>query len=732
MARSAARVLALAALFLATATVASAASSSLTVLGGINQVEVTGAQPGARYVLTDRGHVVAFRRAGSLGGIVFRDVPARPGYQVGPAPGGPRSHTVTVLSTRPAPPATRIYSQRIPASGYGYLTVRDGIELAIDVRLPGGPGPYPTLVEYAGYGYADPYNGPDSGIAQIANLLGFAVVDVNMRGTGCSGGAYNFFDPPQSLDGYDVIETVARQPWVLNHQVGMLGISYGGISQLFVGATDPPHLAAITPLSVIDNTDTTLYAGGLLNTGFAVPYAAQRDHDALPASPTGGQPWALRRIQQGDETCKANQVLHTEAVSQVSRIASTRYYVPSIVDPLAPITFVNKIKAPVFLACQFIDEQTGGHCPDLAEHFTGTRHKWFTFTNGAHIDSLDPATATRWYDFMELYVARRKPQLPAGFATGLAPAVYSAAMGIAGITLPRDSIQSEPTYAAALAAFQRLPQVRVLFDNGAGSRPFFPYPGFERSFSRFPIPGTRARSWYLGPRGTLADRAPKKPGRDSFRWSKGARPLTDFSGEDGAGGLWGGSPAYNWTQNPRGTASSYVTSPLRSSTVVIGAGAVQAWIKASTPDVDLQVTVSEVRPDGKETFVQDGWVRASERKLDPRKSTLLEPVLSLRKRDVAPLPRGRFTEVTVPLYYEGHAYRAGSRIRITIAAPNGDQPVWSFNQLRPAGGATVSVAFSRATPSRLILPVVPGVSVPTPLPACPALRGEPCRQYVPR
>ena len=29
----------------------------------------------------------------------------------------------------------------------------------------------------------------------------------------------------------------------------MMGISYGGISQLFVAATRPPHLAAIAPLS---------------------------------------------------------------------------------------------------------------------------------------------------------------------------------------------------------------------------------------------------------------------------------------------------------------------------------------------------------------------------------------------------------------------------------------------------------------------------------------------------
>ncbi len=230
-----------------------------------------------------------------------------------------------------------------------------------------------------------------------------------MRGTGCSGGSFNYFEPLQGLDGYDVIETVARQPWVLGHRVGMLGISYGGISQLFVGATDPPHLAAITPLSVIDNTATTLYPGGLLNAGFALNWTEERVHDALPASRTGGQPWAFKRIQQGDQTCKANQVLHGESPNQIAMVRANHYYVPSVANPLAPVTFVHKIHVPVYLACQFTDEQTGGHCADLAQHFTGTSRKWFTFTNGAHIDSLDPQTFNRWYDFLELYVAHRRP-----------------------------------------------------------------------------------------------------------------------------------------------------------------------------------------------------------------------------------------------------------------------------------------------------------------------------------
>src|SRR5206468_5058899 len=131
--------------------------------------------------------------------------------------------------------------------------------------------------------------GPQSGIAILANLMGFTVVDVNMRGTGCSGGAFDFFEPLQSLDGYDVVETIARQPWVKDHKVGMEGISYGGISQLFTAQTNPPSLEAIAPLSVIDATATTLEPGGILNDGFAVAWANERQYQARPAGKHGGQ-----------------------------------------------------------------------------------------------------------------------------------------------------------------------------------------------------------------------------------------------------------------------------------------------------------------------------------------------------------------------------------------------------------------------------------------------------------
>jgi hypothetical protein len=312
------------------------------------------------------------------------------------------------------------------------------------------------------------------------------------------------------------------------------------------------------------------------------------------------------------------------------------------------------------------------------------------------------------------------------------------------VTLPPDPIQVQPTYELALAEFEKLPAVRVLFDNGAGEAPpggttaaGNPYPGFERTFSELPVPGTTARTWYLGPHGTLNEAAPAAKGVDSYTSNANATPRTDYSSNTGTGGLWSDASKweYNWVQPPAGSAVSYVSAPLTADTVAVGAGAIHLWLKSSTPDVDLQATVSEVSPAGNETFVQDGWLRASERKLATTSSnifkqepTLLEPIPTFTT--MQPLPEGKFVPIVIPLYFEGHAYRAGSRVRVTIAAPNGTQPIWSFNHTQPEGTtATEQVAFSSTMPSSLILPVVPGVSVPTAQPACPSLRNNPCRTY---
>jgi predicted acyl esterase len=751
---------------------AAAATTEFSARGSVEQVYVTGLAPGETVTLHESGgSQIASHEANSLGGSLFREVPAGSGYTV--RSGSEQSDPITVLPNESAPPNTSVYDQQMPSAGYGYLTTRDGTKLAYAVHpptqpanlgLPGLPitdlnvpgdvpytAPYPTLIEYAGYGYAQP-SGPVSGIAVLANLMGFAVVDVNMRGTGCSAGAFDFFEPLQGLDGYDVIETVARQKWVRGGKVGMLGISYGGISQLFVGQTAPPSLAALTPVSVIDTVATTLYPGGIRNDGFAVAWAEERQAEAQAAGQgnEGTQPYAEQRIAEGDTVCKDNQVLHPEAADLLEKIEANDHYRPEVADPLDPVTFVNKINVPVFMACQWQDEQTGGHCPTLARRMTGTSKKWFTYTNGAHIDSLDPATVNRLYDFLMLYVAKEAPLVKSALLRLAAPVFYSTALGTPQqqpITLPVDPVQLKPTYPLALKAFEALKPVRVLFSNGAGADPLGqkvsgnPYPAYEKSFDSLPISTQQAKSWYLGPNQTMTNSPATTNGVNSFADDPSAVPLNDYTGGTGTGGLWANTASWkwDWRTHPTGNSLSYVTSPLTQNTTVIGAGAVELWARSSQPDADFMVTVSEIDAKGNETFVQNGYLRGSMRKLETgddgmfkEASTLLEPHPSLREEDDQPMSSTQYTKVTVPLYFSGHPYRAGTRIRVVISAPNGSQPIWNFRHTKPELGSTppkVDVAFSKTKQSRLVLPVIPNQTIPAAQPPCGSLRNQPCRPF---
>ena len=84
----------------------------------------------------------------------------------------------------------------------------------------------------------------------------------------------------------------------------------------------------------------------------------------------------------------------------------------------------------------------------------------------------------------------------------------------------------------------------------------------------------------------------------------------------------------------------------------------------------------------------------------------------------------------VPIYPVAHAFRAGSRIRVTVQATGGDRPRWDFATL-DRGRTRNTIALGGARASSLVLPVLAGARAGAPLPAPTALRGQPSRAYRP-
>lgn len=89
------------------------------------------------------------------------------------------------------------------------------------------------------------------------------------------------------------------------------------------------------------------------------------------------------------------------------------------------------------------------------------------------------------------------------------------------------------------------------------------------------------------------------------------------------------------------------------------------------------------------------------------------------------------TLIRVPIYPVAHAFRRGSRIRVTVEATGGDRPRWDFATV-DRGTTRNRIALGGARPSSLVLPILPGATAQgTPLPPATALRGEPNRTYRP-
>ena len=757
--------------------------------GSVDEAWLTGAAPGDHLILMKDGAAVtvagASDTADPLGSLIIRNLTPGTGYQWDDQTSTQTTPSFTVLAPGRNPGTnSSLYTDQPMHQGLNYLTMRDGIKLGATVRYPYGgtcsaTAPCPTVIEYSGYNVAgptDPIPGyiaqalhttckvcgpknllPDSSTAVgsvLARVAGFATVSLQMRGTGCSGGSFDLFGYPSDYDAYDAIEIVAHQAWVANHKVGMVGISYSGLSQLPAAGTDPPGLAAIAPMSPTDDLFSTGYPGGIYNDGFAASWIAQRIDDAKPAAsyrhghlvrrattPVAdvGQPWTYYQIdaelaaaKDGSSTCLANQALHDESDSLAS-LVGPKMVAPntgpgrqaSLFDRRSMIDWASHVTVPVFLSGALQDEQTGPQWPALIDAFPKTTPVFANMVNGGHIDSTDPQTLSRWLEFLDIYVARKVPTDPSPLAaifldkfTGFASGVPSQA------PLPAIRFTQATSVAAAQAEFAvQTPLVRVLFDNGAGAAgPGAIESTYAANFSAWPPVGS-VRPLSFGADGALGA-APTTGSSTSFTLDPWARPLTSLPA---GGNAWAADPDWDWTPVPAADGIGFQTAPFKTATTIVGPATLDLWVRASVPVEDFQATITEVRPSAdQEEYITSGFLRSSNQ-VDKSDSTALFTDPAYTADDAKRLSSSSFSLVKVPIDPVVHTFRPGTELRVVISAPGGDRPVWEFDTLDNGQRATLGIG--GRTASALVVNVVSGVQATPTLPACNSLRGEPCRSY---
>lgn len=159
------------------------------------------------------------------------------------------------------------------------LTVADGTRLHLEIVKSKSAKNLGVILEASPYhgtlydrtgARMIPLPGKDGKLLGLSGFFpkrGYAVVFMDLRGTGLSSGCLNTLGPADQSDLRDVIEWAAAQPWS-NGRVGMIGHSYVGSTPLIATQLHPKHLVTIVPSAGLPSIYDHQWQDG-------VPYNAQ-------------------------------------------------------------------------------------------------------------------------------------------------------------------------------------------------------------------------------------------------------------------------------------------------------------------------------------------------------------------------------------------------------------------------------------------------------------------------
>ena len=162
------------------------------------------------------------------------------------------------------------FPYKVKVIEHDWITLKDGVRLAARMWMPeiAEKEPVPAILEYIPYRKRDGTRARDEPMHGYVSGHGYAVIRVDMRGSGESDGIMrDEYLKQEHDDALEVIDWISRQPWCTG-SVGMMGKSWGGFNSLQVAARRPKALKAIITVGFTDdryNQDIHYKGGCLLN-----------------------------------------------------------------------------------------------------------------------------------------------------------------------------------------------------------------------------------------------------------------------------------------------------------------------------------------------------------------------------------------------------------------------------------------------------------------------------------
>jgi putative CocE/NonD family hydrolase len=566
-----------------------------------------------------------------------------------------------------------------------YLTMRDGVQIAVDLCLPDRIEPgarLPAILHQTRYWRAIDFRWPVGhfvgmnmyDMARIRPIFldhGYAWISVDVRGSGASHGYQIGPYPPESVeDVREIADWIVAQPWS-NGKIGVYGISYDGFTAISALRAGHPAIAACAPTyTVFDLFPDIAGIGG-------VPFT-----------------WFHRTWGQGTKALDANQVgFFTGLLPRLLAVG---------VRP------VDSDRGRTQLAQAVRDHVRNWDVYETSFRMT-CRDDSLPYDPEWSLDAFSPHCHLEEIAASGAAVYAYSGWLDAGFQHAAVRYFLNVRNVGSRLTIgPWDHggrYNISPTVQRETDYRQHIFELLHFFDmhlDGAGVASAIPGRKPVRYFTlvedrwkesdTWPPPDTHATTYYLAPGNRLSPDEPSiSEGSDVYRvdYSAGTGVLSRW--DSLIGGLRRPS-VYGDRMEQDAKLQVYTSEPIARAMEVTGHPLVILYVASTARDGNFFAYLEDVDEQGGVTYVTEGMLRGIHRRLSSGTPPYrdLVPCRTFSRADAAPLEPGEVTELIFDLLPTSYLFRAGHRVRLALSGadrdhfyvPPGEPPVLRFHRDR--------------------------------------------------
>lgn len=580
-----------------------------------------------------------------------------------------------------------------------YLEMDDGVRLAAEIILPKGlqsGDRLPALLVQSRYWRTIELRSPLNWFWRAEDMNpnfrdqqpfftshGYAIVVVDVRGTGASFGTWSYPWHRQTLDdARQVVDWIITQPWS-NGRVGAFGISYLGTTAELLTTLEHPAVRAVIPQFNHPDAYTDIaFPGGLFDERFIRSWGyfdKHLDNNILPAEFGWSGRLMFRGVKPVDDD--RDRSLMRAAVRSHAQNGNSYLLAKDIV-------YRDQVSAEI-----------GASIDEMTVHY--------------HRDRVvrSPALTCGWASWMDAGTAdaalRRFLTFP-GAVQAVIGAWEHGGRFNASPYRPTDAPASPPLPGQWR---EMLRFYDALLKDGAQVEPpekmlYYYTMGEEcwKSSRTWPPAGIAVRRWYLSSNHALAPAAPAAAEQGLDRYT------VDFDAVSANYNRWWEMAVleYKTVSYPDRAEQdhrllTYTSAPLEQDMEITGYPVVGIYLNSTTTDGALIVYLEDVAPDGTVYYITEGQLRLIHRKVSPPEESpycLQVPYHSFKEADARPMVPGAVVEVTFGLNPVSVLVRRGHCLRLAIAGADKG----TFTRVPEQGVPVYEVYFQEGRLSFIDLP----------------------------